>query len=435
MEDDSGWIVDSIVQFLVSPIWRTPVLGFLDAKCIVFDPDHLEASKEKEKEKAYKEQEKAYRELHEEYKTIVQFLLDSFLEDIGINGDQFVEACKKQGNDRPEAVLTAFEQVEAARNFKLFKSMMMKRNVDLELQALMMIQERNGVVPGILQPGEDTKIEYSQAVVDSEEDKILQEVLRKSQEEYEAQKGKGKDIDEDLEKALAHSKEDAQRLADRKHEEEQMLSKVMTQSKDEEERRKRKQSDEQLREKTLKMSISDEKKSSSTSSLPPVKGSAKPSSKPSTASSSKPAASTSPPPSTSSKSPTPSAVSAVSNAEAAANWLSSAKAEAAAEPGRTSRSSAMSGADPAELKRREEYLKKQREKILAMKQQERQKNLQAYTASNSGAKARPKSARAAKQVTSGDMNIETKSDAEQEKQLAMRKALAERLKQEVVNKK
>ncbi|XP_072031644.1 uncharacterized protein [Amphiura filiformis] len=411
MEDDSGWIVDSIVQFLVSPIWRTPVLGFLDAKCIVFDPDHLEASKEKEKEKAYKEQEKAYRELHEEYKTIVQFLLDSFLEDIGINGDQFVEACKKQGNDRPEAVLTAFEQVEAARNFKLFKSMMMKRNVDLELQALMMIQERNGVVPGILQPGEDTKIEYSQAVVDSEEDKILQEVLRKSQEEYEAQKGKGKDIDEDLEKALAHSKEDAQRLADRKHEEEQMLSK------------------------TLKMSISDEKKSSSTSSLPPVKGSAKPSSKPSTASSSKPAASTSPPPSTSSKSPTPSAVSAVSNAEAAANWLSSAKAEAAAEPGRTSRSSAMSGADPAELKRREEYLKKQREKILAMKQQERQKNLQAYTASNSGAKARPKSARAAKQVTSGDMNIETKSDAEQEKQLAMRKALAERLKQEVVNKK
>ena len=32
-------------------------------------------------------------------------MLDSFIEDIGINGDQFVEACKQQGNDRPEAVM------------------------------------------------------------------------------------------------------------------------------------------------------------------------------------------------------------------------------------------------------------------------------------------------------------------------------------------
>ena len=61
----------------------------------------------------------------------------------------------------------------------------------------------------------------------------------------------------------------------------------------------------------------------------------------------------------------------------------------------------LSGADPEELKRRQEYLQKQREKILAMKQQERQKNLQAYTANDSAAKARPKSARAAKQVSSG----------------------------------
>ncbi len=54
----------------------------------------------------------------------------------------------------------------------------MKRNVDLELQALMMIQERNGIVPEVFKPGDDTRIEYSQAMVDSEEDKILQEVLK-----------------------------------------------------------------------------------------------------------------------------------------------------------------------------------------------------------------------------------------------------------------
>ena len=40
----------------------------------------------------------------------MQFLLDSFLEDIGINGEQFVEACKQTGNDRPEAVLVGCHQ-------------------------------------------------------------------------------------------------------------------------------------------------------------------------------------------------------------------------------------------------------------------------------------------------------------------------------------
>ena len=67
---------------------------------------------------------------------------------------------------------------------------------------------------------------------------------------------------------------------------------------------------------------------------------------------------------------------------------------------------ATSDVDSAELKKREEYLKKQREKILAMKQQERQKSLNEYTASNAtGAKARPKSARAAKQVTAGKITF------------------------------
>ena len=54
----------------------------------------------------------------------------------------------------------------------------MKRNVDLQLMALRMIQERNGVIPDFMQPGEAQSIEYSQAMVDTEEDKILQEVLR-----------------------------------------------------------------------------------------------------------------------------------------------------------------------------------------------------------------------------------------------------------------
>ena len=46
-----------------------------------------------------------------------------------------------------------FEQVWAGEDFELFKSIMVKKNLDLELQALHMIQQRNGVVPKVFESG------------------------------------------------------------------------------------------------------------------------------------------------------------------------------------------------------------------------------------------------------------------------------------------
>lgn len=72
-----------------------------------------------------------------------------------------------------------FEQVHAAEDFSVFKRMMLRKNVELELQALEMIQKRNGVIPDILKPGEETKINYTvSAHAERDEEMLLQEVLR-----------------------------------------------------------------------------------------------------------------------------------------------------------------------------------------------------------------------------------------------------------------
>jgi hypothetical protein len=87
----------------------------------------------------------------------------------------------------------------------------------------------------------------------------------------------------------------------------------------------------------------------------------------------------------------------------------------------------------SELKHRTEYLKQQRDKLLQMKKQEREKKLHKYTEEQP--KARPTSARAARQVTAGErVTSPSPSSPTDEKKLAMRRALADVLKREVIEK-
>lgn len=97
--------------------------------------------------------------------------------------------------------------------------------------------------------------------------------------------------------------------------------------------------------------------------------------------------------------------------------------------------------DPSELKRRTEFLKSQRDKLLAMKKEERERQL--ADAEKSQMKSRPKSARAARSAFgkggsrssaaggdgggAGAANIDPQT-------LKVRRALAEKLKQEVIGK-
>ena len=87
-----------------------------------------------------------------------------------------------------------------------------------------------------------------------------------------------------------------------------------------------------------------------------------------------------------------------------------------------------SNIDPDELQKRTEYLKEQRDKLLAMKKAEREKQL--AEVEQQQMKSRPKSARAARSAMK-NKNIAS-SDIDPD-MLKARQALAEKLKKEVIS--
>ena len=164
-EDEVEQVVESIAGFLRGPDWSIPILDFVEQKCEVFDDEE--------------ESKLTYTEIHQEYKELVEKLLETYLKEIGINEDQFQEACTSPlaKTRTSQAIL---QPVLAAEDFTIYKAMMVQKNTEMKLQAIRIIQERNGVLPDCLTDGSDVVSDLEQ-----EEMKILKEVLRKSKEEYD----------------------------------------------------------------------------------------------------------------------------------------------------------------------------------------------------------------------------------------------------------
>ncbi|XP_065785330.1 cilia- and flagella-associated protein 36 isoform X2 [Muntiacus reevesi] len=164
-EDEVEWVVESIAGFLRGPDWSIPILDFVEQKCEVFDDEE--------------ESKLTYTEIHQEYKELVEKLLETYLKEIGINEDQFQEACTSP-LAKTRTSQDILQPVLAAEDFTIFKAMMVQKNTEMQLQAIRIIQERNGVLPDCLTDGSDVVSDLEQ-----EEMKILKEVLRKSKEEYD----------------------------------------------------------------------------------------------------------------------------------------------------------------------------------------------------------------------------------------------------------
>ncbi|XP_061600763.1 cilia- and flagella-associated protein 36 isoform X2 [Cololabis saira] len=164
-EDDSEWIVESIVGYLGSPEWVIPVTDFMENKCTVFDDED--------------ENKLSYTEIHKQYKKLVEKLLENYMQEVGINEPQFLQACTSPFA-KSQTLQSVFQPVLATDDFQIFRSLMVQKNMELQLQALRVIKERNGALPECLTDGVDVMTELQQ-----QEMKILEEVLKKSKEEYD----------------------------------------------------------------------------------------------------------------------------------------------------------------------------------------------------------------------------------------------------------
>ncbi|KAK3747134.1 hypothetical protein QZH41_015122 [Actinostola sp. cb2023] len=414
MAADSEFVFDAVIGFLTSPIWNTPVPTFIEQNCLVFDPDE--------------DHQEAYKEIHEKYKQMVETLLSSFLKDIGITAEQFTAACQARGGNAQfnEIRKNVFEQVWSAEDFEVFRRMMIKKNIELQLQALQLIQQGGHQVSGSTIPP------LVQQETD-EEDAIMKEVLRLSKEEYEKRTNDQKKEDDNLKKTLTQSFEEH---------ESQSITKALEEAENAFELRLKllAQREQGKLENALKACTVTQSQpaleADHTEHEVLLKDSKTLPEMPSTSLSS----------SAISDKPKPQKVKAKQTdlppltgvpktsipADAAANWLSNAKAEVPTSAAVSKEQEAKISED--EMKRRTEYLKLQRDKLLQMKKQQREKNLVKFTEDQP--KTRPMSARAARRATAGEHSGLAPSAASppDDKKLAMRRALADVLKREVIDK-
>lgn len=119
--DISDWVFEGVLQFLKSPLWTMPVHGFIEQHC------HEFAAGEEENKLIYTQ-------LHNEFRTLVDNLLSSFLDQLGVSCEAFVDAIKSGANEELSSIVTEF--LYALDDFSSFRTLMEKKNVELELEAM-----------------------------------------------------------------------------------------------------------------------------------------------------------------------------------------------------------------------------------------------------------------------------------------------------------
>ncbi|GMI10635.1 hypothetical protein TrLO_g13805 [Triparma laevis f. longispina] len=147
------WIFESVAQILKSPAWEAEVYGFIDEHCVIFDNDD--------------ENKFAYTDLHKEFKGIVERHLNSKLAEFGIGEETFYEACESNRfkNDINKNV---YMQMVAMDDFLTFKKLMVRRNMELELEAVKALQSAS--VPLSAPKSDDDAEAQFQAALKASED-------------------------------------------------------------------------------------------------------------------------------------------------------------------------------------------------------------------------------------------------------------------------
>ena len=139
MADDMLWLFDSVTQFLKGPEWAVPVWDFIDENCIIFDSEE--------------ENKLVYHDTFNLFREMVEGLLDMHLTNMGISMEAFAELCETYSTT--EVGKEVLEQILAVDDFVSFKKMMVKRNMELELESLRALQQLSDKVEQGAPPDEE----------------------------------------------------------------------------------------------------------------------------------------------------------------------------------------------------------------------------------------------------------------------------------------
>lgn len=113
-EGENEWMLDSLKEFFESPLWRKPILNFIDKHCVVFDSEE--------------ENKLEYTMLHNQFQQMVEERLDGFLAEFSIPQEVFLNACEAATDKIHQSII---QQMLAVENFQVFKKMMVTRQRQL----------------------------------------------------------------------------------------------------------------------------------------------------------------------------------------------------------------------------------------------------------------------------------------------------------------
>ena len=182
--EDVRWVLEGIVEYLQSPVFTVPIMNFIDHNCSCFE--------------MREENKFEYTEIHNNYKLLVEKLVLQYTQELNISQDLFSEACTKHKSSMRK-VQGLFKYVWAADDFILFKKIMARHNMEIDMQTHAMLANYSDKV-------ED------KSVAATDDDFIM----NKSKEEFEMASNELKKIQEmderNLKQAIEFSKRESERL-------------------------------------------------------------------------------------------------------------------------------------------------------------------------------------------------------------------------------
>ncbi|KRX91217.1 Coiled-coil domain-containing protein [Trichinella pseudospiralis] len=201
--------------FLRSPAWSWPVISFIENQS--FNKNVT--------------QEETHLQIFEDYKIMINALIQSFCEEQHIDYSTLGLALQnEQYSEFSIETVSAYEAVLAASDYNLFSRMMAKKNAELQLQALAVLQHASGnTSPSSKNPSSKFTDHRQQHNAKAQTDKrhSFLDYFRISENECAAEQRKLAEADEELKEAIRLSLIEQERINALEKEEEEIIQKVL----------------------------------------------------------------------------------------------------------------------------------------------------------------------------------------------------------------
>ncbi|KRX22575.1 Coiled-coil domain-containing protein [Trichinella nelsoni] len=216
-EAKSAEICRQFHGFLRSPAWSWPVISFIENQCSSFNKNATE--------------EETHLQIFEDYKIMVNALIQSFCEEQHIDDSTLGSALQnEQCSEFSIETVSAYEAVLAASDYNLFSRMMVKKNAELQLQALAVLQHASGnTSPSSRNSSSKFTDRRQQQNAKAQTDKrhSFLDYFRISENECAAEQRKLAEADEELKEAIRLSLIEQERINALEKQEAEIIQKVL----------------------------------------------------------------------------------------------------------------------------------------------------------------------------------------------------------------